>query len=227
MLGYGGEVITSVGDRVASAYLLGRVARHRAQSLSDRRRKPIDRIRSEMGLKLSRVLQGLCRPWATLVTISTSERLSGVVRAFDEFNADAAPRLRRALVAAYGPHVGADAVAAALAYGWEHWPRVGAMVNPIGYLYRVGQSTARRELRVQPSMPIPPDASIPDVEPSLIARLNELTEAQRVCVLLVHAYQWRQQEVADLLEIDHSTVRTHVARALERLRSNLEADHAT
>jgi DNA-directed RNA polymerase specialized sigma24 family protein len=149
-----------------------------------------------------------------------------VVGRFDEFAADAEPRLRRALVAAYGPQAGADAVAAALAYGWEHWARVATMTNPIGYLYRVGQSAARRELRVQPSLPIPPDASIPDVEPSLIARLNELSEPQRVCVLLVHAYQWRQQEVADLLEIDHSTVRTHIARALERLRSNLEADHA-
>jgi hypothetical protein len=98
---------------------------------------------------------------------------------FDEFVADAEPRLRRALVAAYGPQAGADAVAAALAYGWEHWARVATMTNPVGCLYRVGQSAARRELRVEPSLPIPPDASIPDVEPSLIARLNELSEPQR------------------------------------------------
>jgi hypothetical protein len=31
-----------------------------------------------------------------------------------------------------------------LAYGFEHWGKVGPMANPAGYLYRVGQSEARR-----------------------------------------------------------------------------------
>ena len=33
-------------------------------------------------------------------------------------------RLRHALTASFGPQVGRDAAADALAYAWEHWDRV-------------------------------------------------------------------------------------------------------
>ena len=42
------------------------------------------------------------------------------------------PRLRRALVAAYGMDRGREALSEALAYAWEHWTRVRRMDNPIG-----------------------------------------------------------------------------------------------
>jgi DNA-directed RNA polymerase specialized sigma24 family protein len=42
----------------------------------------------------------------------------------------------------------------------------------------------------------------------------------------VHAYGWKQQEVADLLGVEHATVRTHLARAMAKLRDALEVDHA-
>lgn len=53
------------------------------------------------------------------------------------------PRLRRALVAAYGSERGRDAVAEALAFAWERWPEVETMTNAASYLYRVGQSRTR------------------------------------------------------------------------------------
>jgi DNA-directed RNA polymerase specialized sigma24 family protein len=39
---------------------------------------------------------------------------------------------------------------------------------------------------------------------------------------MVHAYGWGQTEVADLLDVSPSTVRTHLARALTRLQNALE-----
>ncbi len=57
------------------------------------------------------------------------------------------PRLRRALVAAYGFEDGRDATAEALGYAWEHWARVGRMPNAAGYLFRVAQSRSRRSRR--------------------------------------------------------------------------------
>ena len=63
---------------------------------------------------------------------------------FDQFAQSVTPRLRAALVAAYGVDIGSDAAAEAMAYAWEHWDRVGEMGNPAGYLYRVGQTAARR-----------------------------------------------------------------------------------
>jgi DNA-directed RNA polymerase specialized sigma24 family protein len=145
---------------------------------------------------------------------------------FGAFAARATVRLRRALVAAYGPEAGAEGAAEAMAYGWQHSRRIGAMANPAGYLYRVGQTAARRHLRVGPPLPEPPIDELPEVEPRLIGLLNQLSEAQRTCVLLVHGYGWSQQDVADLLDVSHSTVRTHLARALAHLRATLEVDHA-
>ena len=55
-----------------------------------------------------------------------------MVVSFEKFAAQDGPRLRAGLVAAYGPEAGAAASAEALAYAWEHWPRVGAMQNPVG-----------------------------------------------------------------------------------------------
>jgi DNA-directed RNA polymerase specialized sigma24 family protein len=71
--------------------------------------------------------------------------------AFTVFYSETEPQLRRALTAAVGADAGRDATAEALAYGWEHWDRVGAMDNPAGYLYRVGRSKARNRPRRNPT----------------------------------------------------------------------------
>jgi RNA polymerase sigma factor (sigma-70 family) len=52
--------------------------------------------------------------------------------------------------------------------------------------------------------------------------MRGLSEQQRTAVLLVHGFQWSQTEVADLLDINPSTVREHLRRGLDRLRSELE-----
>lgn len=66
------------------------------------------------------------------------------VRSFEVFVAEVEPRLRRALVAGFGPVAGRDAAAEALAIAWERWEKVRGMDNPAGYLYRIGQNRARR-----------------------------------------------------------------------------------
>lgn len=141
---------------------------------------------------------------------------------FESFAVREGPRLRAGLVAAYGPSVGLEAAADALSYGWEHWARLSAMENPTGYLYRVGQTAARRGRRPQVRLPVPDPAELPEVEPQLAPALSELSESQRICVLLVVAFEWSRAEVAQLLEIDESTVRTHLRRGLRRLQQRLE-----
>ena len=141
---------------------------------------------------------------------------------YEEFAERDGARLRAGLVAAYGPDVGADAAAEALAYGFEHWGRLAGMENPAGYLYRVGQSEARRHFRPSAFMPAAPAPGLPDFEPALIPALEALTEPQRVGVVLVHALGWTQREAAELLDVDVSTLRTHIARAMSKLRTALE-----
>jgi DNA-directed RNA polymerase specialized sigma24 family protein len=144
---------------------------------------------------------------------------SGALDDFGAFVGRCEPSLRRALTATYGPEDGRDATAAALAYAWEHFERVRAMERPIGYLYRVGQSS-RRQRREPVVFPAPPD-ELPLGEPALVPALGRLSERQRVCVVLVHGYSWTHEEVAELLGIGVSSVRNHLARGLEHLRADL------
>jgi DNA-directed RNA polymerase specialized sigma24 family protein len=141
---------------------------------------------------------------------------------FEEFAQTAGRRLRAGLIAAYGVQAGLESTAEALAYGWEHWDRLSRMSNPAGYLYRVGQTAARRERRPQCFLPVPPPIEPAPFEPQLIPALERLTEHQRVVVVLTCAYGWHQSEVAELLDISCSSVRTHQSRALAKLAEELE-----
>jgi DNA-directed RNA polymerase specialized sigma24 family protein len=138
---------------------------------------------------------------------------------FTVFAAEAEPRLTRAFFALVGMRAG-EVAADALSYGWEHWPRVRSMENPTGYLYRVGRSRARprRHARVLPSVS---NVGLPEFEPRLPELLAALPERQRICVVLVHGFQWNHSEVATLLGVSVSTVRNHLARGLDRLRKGL------
>jgi DNA-directed RNA polymerase specialized sigma24 family protein len=62
---------------------------------------------------------------------------------FSRFVEKTEPRLRRALVAAYGSERGREATAEALAYAWEYWEAMQEIDNQLAYLYRVGQSRTR------------------------------------------------------------------------------------
>jgi DNA-directed RNA polymerase specialized sigma24 family protein len=138
---------------------------------------------------------------------------------FSAFVAVSEPRLRRALSAVCGAEGARDATAEGLTYAWQHWERVRAMKNPVGYVYRVARSRSRARKVRAPWPAIP--SSLPEVEPGLPAALARLPERQRVAVLLVHGWDWTPAEVADLLGVSVSTVRNHVARGLERLRNLL------
>lgn len=141
---------------------------------------------------------------------------------FDSFAAEAAPRLRAGLVAAYGTQEGLEAAAEALAYGWEHWDRLSTMTNPSGYLYRVGQTAARNSRSRPILVPAPPPASLPDIEPGLRPALGQLSENQRTAVLMIHSFGWTLRETAELLDVDVSTVRTHLSRGMNRLRAQID-----
>ncbi|MFP4555047.1 MAG: RNA polymerase sigma factor [Actinomycetota bacterium] len=143
---------------------------------------------------------------------------------FTAFVDEVEPRLSYALTAAYGVEVGRESTADAMAYAWEHWPELQAMDNPSGYLYRVGQSAARRHRRRSPLFPPVPASGMPDVEPGLPDALGKLSRLQRTAVILLYALDWSEREAAELLGVDRSTVRRHRDRGLKKLRQALEVD---
>ncbi len=145
----------------------------------------------------------------------------GEERDVEHLLADLRPRLSRALIATYGLERGGEAFAEAMVWAWEHRDELPKMQNPAGYLYRVGQSKSRPR-QDPPVFPEPADVGVPWVEPALPSALRELTEHQRVCVVMVHGYGWTHREVADLIGVATSTVQNHVERGLANLRRHLE-----
>jgi RNA polymerase sigma factor (sigma-70 family) len=73
--------------------------------------------------------------------------------------------------------------------------------------------------------PPPESVEMPWIEPGLQRAVADLSENQRVAVVLVHGFGWTASEVAELLGVRATTVQTHVERALARLRVALEVDH--
>ena len=139
---------------------------------------------------------------------------------FEEFVAACEPRLRRALVAAYGGPAGREATAEALAYAWEHWDRLQAVDNLPGYLYRVGQSRTRRRRTPVTFTPVV-EHDDPLVEPGLAAALASLTVRQRTAVVLVHGFGWTLKEGGDHTGTKVTTVQNHLERGLTKLRRHI------
>lgn len=139
------------------------------------------------------------------------------------------PRLRRALVAWYGPLVGKEAAADALSWAWEHRHRLDGVGNIGGYLFRVGQSAAKREIEWRRPIESPKSAECGEressYEPRLDAAMASLSGQQRAAVLMVHGYGYSLREAADVLGVSLGTLRTHLGRGLERLRHELEVSN--
>ena len=148
---------------------------------------------------------------------------------FAAFDAEREPELRRALVAAFGPEVGREAAAEALARAWQRWDRVSGMANPAGYVFAIGRNAARRRLRrdrrgrvlerAQAHADVTGPA--PVGEPRLAGALDRLSERQRAAVLLVHGHGYTLPEAATAMGCSPSTVRNHLERGIARLRADL------
>jgi DNA-directed RNA polymerase specialized sigma24 family protein len=145
---------------------------------------------------------------------------------FTRFVREAGPRLKQCLIAALGGEAGREATAEALAWAWEHWPRLQTMENPAGYLYRLGKNRGASVFRRRPVFPLPPEppADGPWVEPGLPSALAQLSEMQRVAVLLIHGFGWTYREVAEHLGVAVGTVQTHAERGMAKLRHDLKVE---
>lgn len=148
-------------------------------------------------------------------------------------------RLAQSFTARFGPQLGREVTAEAMAWAWEHRDELDGMANPAGYLFRVGQSKSRRLIRWRREQIRFPaedgdhsdqshrdaDEATPSwTEPGLAPALMNLKANERTPVVLVHCFQWSYQEVADLLDVPLHTVRNRIHRAMAQLRTDLGVD---
>lgn len=147
---------------------------------------------------------------------------------FDELIDLIRGRLLPVLWSKWGIEVGGDVCCEVEEYAWENRDRLLRMSNPLGFLYRVSQSKARRYSRWSKRTTFP--SRFPDLvheDPQLhdtLQMLAVLAPDQRACVLLVHGFGWTYIEVAELLGMKRSEVNNHVHRGLMHLRAVIIAD---
>ncbi len=146
--------------------------------------------------------------------------------AYTSFVERSGPLLRRALVARYGVEVGVEATNEAFLLAWRDWSRIAGMDNPVGYLFRAGQSAARPSLRWS-SRTVPSDFPEEAVEHhaddrmDLFTALCKLDAKQRVAVVLVKSHGHSYAEAAEALCVSEAAVGNYVRRGLRILRKHL------
>lgn len=113
---------------------------------------------------------------------------------------------------------------------WERWDRVERMDDPTGYLYRTAMNGLRSRRRraltaLRKAMRDRPVAdAFEEIEgrDAVVRALAVLAPRQRAVVVLKHVLGMTTAEAAAALRITPSTVRVLAARAMARLRREVE-----
>jgi RNA polymerase sigma-70 factor, ECF subfamily len=159
--------------------------------------------------------------------------MTGVTIDFDVFFREQQPRLFASMVLVTGSRQDADELSQeAFVRVLERWDRVGAMEDPVGFLFRTAMNLFRsryrreqiaRRLRVVP--PHEDDAfSTIDDRDVLIRALRELTPRQRAAVVLTTVLGYPSDEAGRMLGISDSTVRVLAGRARAILKATVGGD---
>lgn len=138
-------------------------------------------------------------------------------------------RLRPALIARHGPQLGIELLSEVSEYAWAQRDKLDDMANPVGYLYRVSQSNARRHRRWAREVQLPPEIAEHDVDDhplgaELHTALAQLRPDDRMIVVLVHSYRYRYDEVAEIIGKSSASVRNRLHRSMVLLRRQLEQE---
>lgn len=172
------------------------------------------------------------------VVMNSARLVSGMdvplatTREFSSFYEAEIGRLVGALTATLAdPQLAQDAAQEAMARACQRWGKVGAYDNPAGWCYRVAMnwSTSRWRKRRREIVTSEFDPRISSLEsghsdPALIDALLRLPIEQRSVVVLRVWMDWSIRDTATALGVAEGTVRSRLARALERLRTDLSVD---
>lgn len=152
----------------------------------------------------------------------------GKPRSFEDFYRNEAEPLRRALCLALGDvDLGTEATDEALTRTYQRWEEVATYDNPVGWAYRVGLNWGRsrqRRFRWRDDGPVPDRGIVPiPGDPELTRALARLDPQMRAVVVCRYYLDWSVDQTAAALDIPAGTVKSRLARSLERLQRDLEA----
>jgi RNA polymerase sigma-70 factor (ECF subfamily) len=131
--------------------------------------------------------------------------------------------------------VAAEAAQEAFLRLYLRWDQVDSLDDPVAWLYRVGinrchdyRRQLKRAARLFDRLMAVADAGQPSDEwaPSIefISLVRRLPKQQRIAAVLFYQADLPAKEVARVMHISESTVKSHLQRARETLRPLLEAD---
>ena len=150
-------------------------------------------------------------------------------REFSAFVAARRPHLRRlAFLVSGDAQVAEDILQIALMKVYLAWPRIRSRDRPESYvrtvLVRVTIDESRRPWRRESAVPAVPDAAVTApgvVDDALLRALRSLPTGQRTAVALRYWEDLSIEETAAVMGCSTSTVKSHSARGLARLRTVL------
>jgi RNA polymerase sigma-70 factor (ECF subfamily) len=124
------------------------------------------------------------------------------------------------------PHEAEEIGQEAFARLWERWDRVGPMVDPAGYLYRVAMNVLRsryRRARVAARRVVErtgqDEISVVDDRDEVARMLSPLNRQQRSALVLTAMLGYSSDEAGVLLGMRGSTIRVLATRARATLRN--------
>lgn len=112
---------------------------------------------------------------------------------------------------------------------WERWPRVSAMEEPAGFLFRTAMNVFRNRYR-RATIALRRLANVAPTEDVLgtvddrdmvVRALRELTPTQRAAVILTSYAGFTSEEAGHALGMKPSTVRTLATRARAAMREKV------
>jgi RNA polymerase sigma-70 factor (sigma-E family) len=151
---------------------------------------------------------------------------------FDDFvRARWEPTVRIAWSLSRHPETAEDLAQEAFSRLWPRWARLTAQDDPVAYLNRTlvnlfisskrrKQVLTRLQTQRQPTLPDP--GEVVTSRHALDQALRELPPQQQLVVLLRYSADLTVHDVALALGCSEGTVKTHAARARERMRHLLE-----
>ena len=155
---------------------------------------------------------------------------------FEEFAADASPRLGRLAGALTGDSgLAEDVLSEALIKVWRRWPRIGSLDDPEAYVRRVVVTTFLDDRRRRQRRRTDPtasawllDSAVPDPadrvasEHAIEDLLAALTDQQRAAVALKYLYGFDDRDIGAAMGCTPATVRSHLSHARTVLRLELQ-----
>lgn len=156
----------------------------------------------------------------------------GPNRSFERFLADREPALLRTAMFLTGSReVGEDVLQDVLLRAYRHWRRID---DPDAYLRRALVNATRswqrrwrfweESLEARAEQAVDPDADRVPVRAGLLTALRALPPKQRAVLVLRYFDDLSESQTADILGCSTSSVKTHAARGLQRMRAALAVD---